>query len=153
MTYPSLSRERWCQLLLLVLAFACYGRVWTRGAYSDDFLLLSYATHPFWRAVEESAQLSSRFSEGIMIALLLKTFSGSSPGAFHWAIFHAIALLLFSSSILLNDRILTILDVPWRVRLLAGLVFVLHPVKTEALLWPTNFFAYEIGRASCRERV
>ena len=143
MTYPRLSRERWCQLLLLVLAFACYGRVWTRGAYRDDFLLLSYVTaHPFWQAVEETAQLSSRFSEGIMISLLFRMLSGSSPGAFHWAIFHAIALLLFSSSILLNDRVLTILDVPWRVRLLAGLVFVLHPVKAEALLWPTNVFAY-----------
>jgi hypothetical protein len=143
MTYPRLSRERWCQLLLLVMAFACYGRVWTRGAYSDDFLLLSYATaHPYWQAVEETAQLSSRFSQGIMVPLVFRALSGSSPGAFHWAIFHAIALLLFSSSILLYNRILTILDVPWRVRLLAGLVFVLHPVKAEALLWPTNVFAY-----------
>jgi len=143
MAYPRLSRERWCQLLLLVMAFACYGRVWTRGAYSDDFLLLSYVTaHPYWRAVEETAQLSSRFSQGIMVPLVFGALSGSSPGTFHWAIFHAMALLLFSFSILLYDRILTILDVPWRVRLLAGLVFVLHPVKAEVLLWPTSVFAY-----------
>jgi len=76
------------------------------------------------------------------VPLLFRALSGGSPGAFHWAIFHAIAWLLFSSSILLNDRILTILDVPWRVRLLAGLVFALHPVKAEALLWPTSVFAY-----------
>lgn len=132
--------------MLLSLVIAAYGRVWARGGYSDDFYLLSYSNSQSYLSAMRhwTQEFNSRISHGVIIPLMYRGLSGNSPEAFHWAAFHALGLLAFGLSVYLLDRILRILKVPWRMRTFANLIFVLHPIKTEALLWPAAMTLYVI---------
>jgi len=145
-TTSALTRERLLLAALLLLATVTYGNVWSRGAYADDFIHFSHvAGKPLWEAVQSwPEKLPSRVAQGLTVALVLSVFGGDSPAGFHWAWFHALAVLAFVLSVLVVDRILRVLDVPWRVRLVSCLVFVLHPAKSEALMWAGPITGYAL---------
>ena len=140
----SQNRERWGLAILLLLVLAAYGRVWTRGGYSDDFYLLTYSnSQSYLEAIRHwTHEFNSRISHGLIIPLLYRGLSGKTPAAFNWTMFHTLGLLAFGMSVYLLDRILKMLEVPWRVRTVTNLIFVLHPLKTEPLLWPAAMTLY-----------
>ena len=142
----SLSRERWGLTILLLLVLAAYGRFWMRGGYTDDFYLALYSnSQSYFDAVRHWPQtFNSRISHALILPALYKLFRGNSPAEFNWAGLQALGLVALGLSVYLLDRILASLQVPWRIRTVANLIFVLHPLKAEALLWPAAMTLYVI---------
>ena len=146
---PPRNRQRWGLAVLLALVVVAYGRIWTRGGYSDDFYLLSYSTSQSYSAAVRhwTQEINSRISQGFTVPLLYKSLSGASPSDFNWTALHGLGLLALALSVLLLDRNLAAAQVPWRTRTITTLIFALHPIKTEALLWPAAMTVYVIPLA------
>ncbi len=133
-------------ILLIILVVISYGDITSRGGYLDDFSFVCYTkSQSYLEAVWNWSQhYNSRISQGVILPGLLTLSDLDKPGTYNWSMFHCIGILAFLVSLFFINRILVVVNVPMRARLVTLLIFALHPVKNQALLWPATIAGYVI---------
>ncbi|MCP5004773.1 MAG: hypothetical protein GY941_12660 [Planctomycetes bacterium] len=134
-----------CFILIILLALLNYGTFWLRGGYADDFNFLAFSSGKSYLEAVVGWSANARFSQAIVMPLLMQSLSGDSPMEFNWALFHLFGLVAFVISVVAYNQILEILGASRILNLSTCLIFALYPIKNEALLWPSTIVGYVIA--------
>ena len=141
----SRSLERAAFFLVILVTLLSYGTIWSRGGYADDFNFLAYSSGKGYLEAVVGWQANARFSQAIVMPLLMQGLAGDTPLDFHWEVFHAIGIGAFLLCILFFNGILKTTGASWILRVTSCLVFAIYPIKNEALLWPSTIVGYVIA--------
>ena len=143
------SSYRWLWIgAVALLSWLSYGDVVGRGLYADDFVFgwLSQS-HTYWDAVRywhEVAPAGDRLFLAILTPFVYGLFCSRSLLESHLGAFHVLLVAIH----LANTVLLWLLLRRYRLRPLASgtgaLLFLLHPAKNRAVLWPAAAYGYGI---------
>ena len=142
----SLSSQNVGLAIIILLTIISYGGFQTRGASDDDFCSFKYSLSQSWynAAYNWKDTYNSRIGQGIIVPALFRLFSSESILNFHWNYFHLVGILFHVGNVILIFLILGIFDLPVFIRLSVPLIFAVHPIKEEAIVWPCAIPVYVI---------
>ena len=126
--------------ILVLVTILNYGAFYDRGPSADDFCHAKKCfTYSYYDEVADTIQEApgSRLTISFLYPALFRLFSADSLLNFHWEYFHLIGLLFHIGNVVLIYVILGLFDLPAFMRLLVPLLFSIHPIKSEILLWCT----------------
>ena len=126
--------------ILVLVTILNYGAFYDRGPSADDFCHAKKCfTYSYYDEVADNIQGApgSRLTISFLYPALFRLFSADSLLNFHWEYFHLIGLLFHIGNVVLIYVILGLFDLPAFMRLLVPLLFSIHPIKSEILLWCT----------------
>jgi len=133
---------------VLLLAWVSYGDVAGRGLYADDFVFGWLAeTHTYAEAVaywHREVPAGGRLLLAAITPVVYGTFSSPELLESRFGAFHAFLVVIHLANTVL------LWGLAWRYRLgpvasgVTALVFLLHPAKDRAVLWPAAAYGYAI---------
>ena len=139
--------QAWAYLVILLAVFVAYGAVWTRGIQGDDLCMCELAaTSSYWDAVR---QWLDNWNGRLFMAL-------TQIGTYHlpwfhdplrapWYLIHGMAVLGHFSVCGLLFRLLVRAGIAPGASLAATLVFAVHPITFEPVLWLAESYGYVFG--------
>lgn len=132
--------------IVVLLTIMSYGAFYDRGPCNDDFINANkVAGHSFYDMTYNwSIKRDSRLTQVVTMPLMYHLFSADSFLNYHWDYFHLTGLLLHVGNIILIYLILSIFDLPLFMRTCVALLFAIHPIKNETILWPVDIMGYVV---------
>jgi hypothetical protein len=139
--------QAWAYLVLLFSVAVAYGGVWTRGVQGDDLCMGELANkHGYWEAVRYWLE---NWNSRLFLALTqvgtyhLPWFS--APLNAPWFILHATIVGAHMAFCGLLFSLLSRAGLATGASLAAGLVFAIHPITFEPVLWLAEGYGYVLG--------
>lgn len=147
-SHASIRTSRaWAYLVLLFAVAVAYGGVWTRGVQGDDLCMCELAsTHGYWEAVQYWLE---KWNGRLFLALTqigsyhLPWFSTPLHGP--WFILHAMIVGAHMAVCGLLFSLLSRAGIATGASLAAVLVFAIHPITFEPVLWLAEGYGYVLG--------
>ena len=140
-------RQNWAYAIICFAVLVAYGGVWTRGIQGDDLCMCELAsTHGYWDAVQHWLK---NWNGRLFLALTqigsyhLPWFS--KPLHAPWFVLHAVAVLAHLATCGLLLHLLGRAGVATGAALAPVLVFAIHPIGFEPLLWLAAAYGYIFG--------
>ena len=139
--------QAWSYLVILLAVLVAYGAVWTRGIQGDDLCMCELAaTNDYWDAVR---QWLNNWNGRLFLAL-------TQIGTYHlpwfhdpleapWYLIHGMAVLGHFSVCGLLFQLLVRAGIKPGASLAATLVFSIHPITFEPVLWLAESYGYVFG--------
>lgn len=141
----------WTRLLplgsILIVTTLAYGGVWTRGIMDDDYCMGMHAnTNTYLDGVgswlEEN---NSRLFLAILQTAIYRIPLFSDPVSANWVPMHLVMVGMHLAICTLVYRFLLQAGVAVAPALAAALVFGVHPMISQPVLWPAAAFGYVLG--------
>lgn len=123
--------------VFLILIFLAFGRSLFQGfAPLDDDLLITHNLAVRGITPENLRSVFTTFDPELYIPLTFVSYQVNYLiGGLHPFIYHLTNILLHAGNALLVSWLLLLLTGKWGLSLFAGLLFAVHPLNTEAVVW------------------
>lgn len=137
----------WAYAVVGFAVLLAYGAVWTRGVQGDDLCMGELATaHGYWDAVRIWLE---NWNGRVFLALTqLGTYAlpwFAHPLQAPWYLIHALVVLAHIASCGLLIRLLSRAGIATGAALAATLIFAIHPITFEPVLWLAESYGYVFG--------
>ena len=148
---PPLKTSRyataWSYAVVWLAVVSAYGAVWTRGVQGDDLCMCELATaHGYWDAVR--AWLDNWNGRLFLALTQIGTYHlpwFSDPLDAPWYLIHAMAVLAHMAACGLLLGLLSRAGIAAGASLAAILIYAIHPIGFEPVLWLAESYGYVLG--------
>jgi hypothetical protein len=139
--------QAWAYMVISLAVLVGYGAVWTRGIQGDDLCMCELAaTNDYWDAVRKWLD---NWNGRLFLAL-------TQIGTYHlpwfhdplrapWYLIHGMAVVGHFSACVLLFKFLVRAGITTGAALTATLVFAIHPITFEPVLWLAESYGYVFG--------
>jgi len=139
--------QAWAFAVVSLAVLVAYGAVWTRGVQGDDLCMCELASaHGFWDAVRSWL---NNWNGRLFLALTqIGTYHlpwFSDPLRAPWYLIHAIVVLAHITFCGLLFNFMVRAGIATGAALTATLVFAIHPITSEPVLWLAESYGYVFG--------
>lgn len=138
------------QILLLVVATVAllYGDISQRGGYADDFVFLRFAQPESLAQAITAWESNSRWSQKLLVPTVMRLIADPETGRVAWWWVHLASVLALASVAVLLVLVLHQLGFPTAMAAIAALLFAVHPIKDQAVMWPAAVYGYTLPLAA-----
>jgi len=139
--------QTWAYLVIILAVLVAFGAVWTRGVQGDDLCMAELATaNGYWDAVRSWLENWN----GRLFLALTQIGTYSLPWFAHplrapWYLIHAMVVLAHMTICVLLISLLSRAGIAAGAALAATLIFALHPITFEPVLWLAESYGYVFG--------
>ncbi len=139
--------QAWAYLVILLAVLVAYGAVWTRGVQGDDLCMCELATaNGYWDAV----RIWLESWNGRLFLALTQIGTYSLPWFAHplqapWYLIHALVVLAHMAFCGLLISLLSRAGIAAGSTLAVTLIFAIHPITFEPVLWLAESYGYVFG--------
>lgn len=139
--------EQWALAAISLAILVAYGAIWTRGVQGDDLCMCELASaHGYWDAVQHWL---NNWNGRLFLALTqIGTYHlpwFSDPLRAPWYLIHATVVLAHVTFCGLLFNLLVRAGIASGSALTAVLIFAIHPITSEPVLWLAESYGYVFG--------